>query len=312
MVSIRSNLPPIAAGLIVALTGCAGAAGSVAPAQSLPARAPANGTFTPLVGLFIADDTDDYVRVLQNGTWKGLGQIEYGVSVPDGNWVDSRDNFFQTDTAGASVAEFGFNESYPKFVYRGFADPVVVTTDINSNIFVGDFNFGTNGSITQFEDGHSKPLRKCSAPGGVEGVAVDSNNDVFVAYDDSKGQGRIERFSGGLAGCNASTLGVKLGLTGGLVLDGHHDLIVADQTSHVVDVIEPPYTQVGKNFNLGVVFQPYRLALNRKESRLFVCEKPHQFVDVLEYPSGKLLISLGQEHLFSAPRGVTDEPNAVF
>ncbi|MBV9332899.1 MAG: hypothetical protein JO146_02745 [Candidatus Eremiobacteraeota bacterium] len=326
----------VSIGVVVMLTGCA-ADGSVAPNALVPTgsqfvaathtdfSSPCNGSRSlrteyrargislsqALAGLFVADDTDDDVCVLQNGTWKDLGFIYEGIGLPNGNWVDDEGNFFQTNTAGADVAEYGRNQTSPKFTYTGFADPVVVTSDTNGDVFVGDDNFGKNGSVTQFRDGHNTPVQSCSLPGGLEGVAVDSNSDVFVAYDTSSSQGQLARFAGGLAGCKASALSVTLGAPGGLVLDRHHNLIVADQTNHVVDVIAPPYSEVGKSFHLNL-FQPYRLALNRKENRLFVCEAPHQYVDVLEYPSGKLLIALSQRYGFSGPRGVTDEPNAVF
>jgi hypothetical protein len=264
-----------------------------------------------LAGLFIANLTTGEDIVLQNGTWMGLGTIQDGIGNQAGNWVDNKGNFFQTNYNAPNVVEFGFNQRHPKFTYTGFADPVAVTSDTQGNIFVGDYNFGSNGSVTQFKDGNNAPVQSCRVPGGVEGVAVDSNDDVFVAYNDLSAQGNIARFTGGLAGCSASTLRIAPGFAGGLVLDGHHNLIAADQRNRVVDVIKPPYSHVNKSFHIPL-FQPFRLALNRKENWLFVCESPHQFVDVLAYPSGKLLMSLGSGHGISGPQGVTDEPNAVF
>jgi hypothetical protein len=264
-----------------------------------------------LSGLFVADDTDDDVCVLQNGTWKILGEIQDGIGNPNGNWVDNSGNFFQTETASATVNEYGRNQFGPKFTYTGFAEPLVVTTDTNGNIFVGDDNYAKNGSVTQFKDGSNTPVQHCALSGGVEGVAVDSNKDVFVAYNTSNSRGKLARFAGGLAGCKATTLSVPLGVPGALVLDRQNDLVVADQTNEVVNVVKPPYSKVAKSFGLPL-FQPYHLALNRHENRLFVCEAPHQFIDVLEYPSGKLLIQLSGRYGFSGPRGVTDEPNAVF
>jgi hypothetical protein len=313
----------LAAGAIVALAGCSGG-GSVAPngglapgidvgASGYRGQAHASHSLLKhvLSGLFIANLTTGEDVVLQNGTWRGLGTIQDGIGRQAGNWVDNKGNFFQTNYNSGQVVEYGFNQRHPKFTYTGFSDPTVVTSDREGNVFVGDYNSGSNGSIAQFKDGNDTPVQKCSLPGGIEGVAVDSNHDIFVAYNNLSGQGNLVRFAGGLAGCSASTLRVGLGFAGGLVLDGHHNLIAVDQRNHVVDVIRPPYSRVGNTFRLPL-FQPFRVALNRQENRLFVCESPHQFVDVLDYPSGKLLIALGSRNGLARPQGVTDEPNAVF
>ncbi len=301
------------------LSACGGG-GSLAPAstaqpstQSRPDDASVPRAFSAamLTGLFVANLTTGEDVVLQNGTWKGLGTIQYGVGNQAGNWVDNKGNFFQTNFNAPNVVEYGENQAHPKFTYTGFSDPVVVSSDTEGNIFVGDNNFGNRGSVTQFKDGDNTPVQRCSVPGGVEGVAIDSNHDVFVAFNGPTGHGQIERFTGGLEGCNATTLGVQLGFVGGVVLDSHHNLIAADQKNGEVDVIEPPYVRTRNKFRF-MLFQPFRLSLNLKENWLFVCESPHQFVDVLAYPSGRLLVSLGSANGISGPRGCVDEPNAVF
>jgi hypothetical protein len=264
-----------------------------------------------LVGLFVSEIAQNDMKVLKNGTYTPLGTITSGLNGPDGIWVDQLGNVYATNVIGKNVTEYAKNHTTVAYTYSaGLGDPITVTSDLHGNVFVGDYNFSANGFINEYKQHHNTVVATCAPGGGVEGLAVDTNGDVFAAYNvNGGGSANLVRYKHGLAGCHGTLLGVTLHFAGGMVLDSHHDLIVVDQTAPGVDVIKPPYTSVSTTFGVS---QPFRVGLNKANTLLFVCEPNKTDVEVLKYPSGTLQTTVGTSNGLSGAEGVTDEPNAVF
>lgn len=264
-----------------------------------------------LVGLFVSELAQNDMKVLKNGTYGLLGTISSGLNGPDGIWVDQLGNVYATNVIGKNVTEYAKNHKTVGFTYSaGLGDPITVTSDLHNNVFVGDYNLSNNGFINEYRQHHNTVAVTCAPGGGVEGVAVDTNGDVFAAYNvNGGGSAKIVRYKHGLAGCHGTVLAPTLQFAGGMVLDAHHNLIVVDQTVPAVDVIKPPYTTISKIFSVS---GPFRLGLNKSNTLLFVTEPNSTAVAVLKYPSGTLQKTVGTSNGLQGAEGVTDEPNAVF
>lgn len=254
--------------------------------------------------LFVDNNNPDEVAILKNKTWKEIGTITSGTEDPDGNWYDSH---------GLYVANFGegYIEQYNSkgsetFEYSaGMTNPVTLTTDAHGNIYEIDFS---GEVVNEYQQGSNTVAASCSLGGLGEGVAVDKQGDVFVAY--YTGTGVIAEFKGGLSGCSATTLGATVGFPGGMILDKHDNLIICDQTGDAIDIIDPPYSSISGTLGSGYG-EPFHVSLNKKNNQAYVTDTATGDVDVVSYPSGTRKATLGASNGVSAPFGAVDGSNFV-
>ena len=215
--------------------------------------------------LFVDDYGNRAVEIVTNGGaapslegqleapgWNNIGTIVEALSnQPASNWVDKRGNLYVPDynMGQSQVTEYTSSGSW-KFTYSSNVEfPHAVTTDANGDVFEAD---GFNG-INEYRQGSNTVTATCpQLGGGQRGVAVDAKGDVFTGYATSSTKGSIVEYSGGLAGCAQTVLGVSLGVPGAIVLDKSANLVVCDETNGTVDIIAPPYTQISGPFRKGL------------------------------------------------------------
>ncbi len=259
--------------------------------------------------LLVDDSSPGAVEILKNGSWINLGSITKGITYPNGNWVDRRGNLYVTNRPGSSafVSEYSRSGSL-KFTYSsGMEYPLAVTTDRKGNVYVADEFNGVN----EYRQGSNAVVATCSELGdGDRGVAVDSHGDVFASYSTGFSTGAIAEYTGGLAGCPATTLGVTLGVPNGIALDKNANLVVCDQTNGTVDVIDPPYSQIsgylGSNY-----LAPVEVTIKKDNSEAYVTDYAAAAVDVLTYPAGSKIITLNYVDGLEYPIGAVDGSNYV-
>jgi hypothetical protein len=130
-----------------------------------------------------------------------------------------------------------------------------------------------------------------------------------VAGNTTNQVGYLLEYVGGLSGCSSKTLPAKI-LTeaGGLRLDGKNNLVVCEQSLGVA-IIPPPYKKVKRTIVNPFMHTAYYLALNRRNTQLFVTDGFDSAIWIYDYPSGKLVTALTQsEGGFSNPNGVAVYP----
>jgi len=259
--------------------------------------------------LFVDDSSHDAVEILKNGTWHNLGSITQGIAYPNGNWVDSRRNLYVTNAfdSSAYISEYGRSGKL-KFTYSsGMKFPAAVATDSEGNVYEADSFTGVN----EYRQGSNVVVASCpQLGGGQRGIAVDSHRNVFVTYGNGSDAGAIEEYSGGLAGCPAKTLGVALGLPGGIALDKNANLLVCDETNRSVDVIASPYSQISGYLGSDYLY-PLDVSINQDNSQAYVTDWGDIEVDVLSYPSGSKIATLNSNNGIRQPTGAVDGSNFV-
>ncbi|MBV9699255.1 MAG: hypothetical protein JO078_03920 [Candidatus Eremiobacteraeota bacterium] len=261
--------------------------------------------------LYVNDLGYNAVEILTNDRWKIVGSITKAIDEPDANWVDSKGNLYVTDPAGdpnngPAVTEYDKNGALVyRYNYNSYY-PVGVTTDLHENVYIVDLGSGIN----EFAQRTNSPLFYCY-PGFVEGVAVDKKGDVFVDFNaTSHGEGGIVEYRGGLAGCTATALSVKLSFAGGMALDDKNDLVVCDQDARTVDVIAPPYTAVSRMLGSGYS-DPLHVSINQTNDRAYVADVGAWNVRVLSYPTGSKIATLDYKQGLSLPTSAVDRKNYV-
>jgi hypothetical protein len=256
--------------------------------------------------LYISDFRS--VLLYKNGSYKHAGSITKGLVSPDGDYVDAAGNFYVADYDGAYIQEYKSGGKSPSFTYRhGMIDPTNVSVDTHGNVYEADYN---GWYVNEYAQKSNAVINSCSPGGGVEGVAVDANGDVFVDYNQSSyGMGRIAEYKGGLAGCNETTFSVSLDFAGGMVLDAHGNLIVVDQTAPAVDVIAPPYSSISGTCGSGYL-APFMVTLNKSNNLAFVTDLYDVYV--VDYPSCSPAAPPIGFPYGEAPAGAVDSENAVY
>lgn len=278
------------------------------------------------VGNVYISDISGGVKILENKAYTPDGAITDGITnTPDGEWTDVKKNLYVT-VVGHDVLEYSCRKNKcstpPSFTYSsGLAGPVNVTTDKSGNVFVADY---WASAVVEYAQHSNTALQQCTISAyapytSVTGVAVDSSTgDVYVAYGDSGTHGNIEKFAGGLSGCNGTVLGVTIGQPGDLILDNQKNIIVCDQWLHSVEVVAPPYSSITKTIGSGWL-DPFQPALEKHGKRMLLYVEDSSagpsstgWVQVFKYPSGTLVATLsGSSYNLSDPYGVTDTFNYV-
>jgi hypothetical protein len=264
-----------------------------------------------LKGVYVADINANDIAIFSNGHYKSRGIISNGINEPVGEWIDKKGNLYVANVGSAQVEEYGPGDKSPKATYsEGLYEPIREAVDAKGNVYVADYNVGSNFSyINEYAQGVNSVKQEFVTNGNAEDVAIDGSGDLFVDVVDTRtGAGGIEEFPAGST--KGQMLGVSFGWPAAMAMDKQGDLLVCDTTADVVDVIPAPYSSVAGT--VGKFTHPYNLALNASANRLYVVDiapgSATAVVDIVSYPSGKLLKRLGTENGLSFPYGVAVAP----
>jgi DNA-binding beta-propeller fold protein YncE len=260
--------------------------------------------------LYVTDFGTGVVEILKNSTWANVGTISDGINGPDGAFVDKKGDIYVANYQGVTVTEYNKHNALKYTYSAGMTDPIAVTVDKHGNVYEGDYADGGSGFVAEYAQGSNTQIASCAPGGAVEGVAVDGSGDVFVDYNLAAGGAKITEYTGGLSGCHGTTLGVSLSFAGGMVLDKNNNIIVCDQLGPTVDVIDPPYNSVTGTLGSGFA-DPFHVTINKAETEAYVADNANANVQVLSYPSGTNITTLGASDGLSDPAAAVDGKNFV-
>jgi len=292
---------------VALLGGCSASSGSGAVPLSMSSmeRSWRVGADSGSAGsVYVTDTASDTVDTFANGTWSQTGDISKGVSAPNADNVDAKGNLYVANEGTANIVEYKAGGTSPSFYYKShMTNPVNVTIDSKGNVYEADYN---GGYVNEYAQGKDTVLYSC-APGPVEGVAIDTSGDVFVAYN-VKPKAQIVEYKGGLSGCKGTVLGAEFDFVGGIALDKDANLIVCDQDAGKVDLVKPPYAKVSRGIGKGFK-DPLHVTLNAANTYLFLIDYARSEALVLNYPSGSEVTKLAG---LTSPTGAVDSSNAVY
>lgn len=229
------------------------------------------------------------ISILQNGTFRYLGQITYQVDDPTDSWVDSHGLYISNyPFSNGYIAEYSSPNGNPFLYSSHMTDPLAVTTDSRGNVYEAD----ADGSINEYAQRKNVVKATCSvasSPSYVTGVAVDRAGDVFASFNYGSAGHIIEITD--FASCYGVALGVKLSEPVGIALDTHNNLIVCDAYKGTVDIVKPPYSSVSSHLGSGFK-HPIDATINSADNRVWITDVGTDSVYDLYYPSGKPVVRL--------------------
>lgn len=313
MRTLRSSVRFICVVTLAFLSGCAGAAQKDGFAPGLTGNSDHGwqkadidpSAYSGARDLYVADLHSNSIKILKNKSYAELGQITNGIADPQSVFLDRRGNLYVANLEAGNVTEYAPNGTTPLFTYNDqLSGPTRVTADAHDNVFVAD---QSDNNILQYFQQSNTVAAACSQSGFILGIAVDSSNDVFV----STSSGQLIEYPGGLAGCNATVLGVNIpGAAFGMTVDKQSDLVVCNTSGGTVDVIAPPYSSVTRAFGSNLV-EPFNVTLSRDNKLAFVVDWEKD-VQIYNFATGALVQTLGTPYGLTSPFSAVDGPNAVY
>jgi hypothetical protein len=304
-----------AAAAIVVLSACSSASqSSVAglPQTSNYASTRAVSRTVPLATgsfLYVADYSKNSIEILQRmkREWTNVGAIKDGVLEPLSVWIDRRQNLYVANSLGP-VNEYDSSGKLI-FAYESAGSARGVTTDKSGNVYTAGVD------VSEYPQGEDNAL-SCELP-DIEpvSVAVDKDGDVFAGVFLHDAKGKIVEYVHGLAGskCNATTLPIEFSSPAyGIAFDKQGNLLATDPDKGVgdIDVLAPPYTSITRRINAGSPW-PVAVTINKTNSRVYVSDSSMKVVQVLTYPAGAKVATLGTGEKLSEPVSAADSANYV-
>ncbi|HZY97281.1 MAG TPA: hypothetical protein VFE35_09270 [Candidatus Cybelea sp.] len=271
-----------ATALLLTATGCSMSPPGM-PVQNAALQVHATA---PQPLLFVSTGRQNLIQIYQaNATHQLVGQITDGLVGPNAEAVDTAGDLYVANVDGATVTVYPPGATKPSLTYtKGLTNPLTPAVGNDGTLYVSNFNPDGSGTILEYPPHHMKPTFKIPLVGGAVGLAVDASNNVYVTTYGSIGN--VVKFPP--KSKNGKDLGIKLGFAGRLILDKKGDIIVCDQAVPAVDVFPPGATKPSKQITTGFV-DPFALALNKPERRLFVADGAGKTVNVYSYPGLKLV-----------------------
>lgn len=240
--------------------------------------------------VYVANYFNDNVQIYALPGLGNIGSIQ-GIANPQGLAVDGAGDLYVVDQNANDVLVFRKGEKAPFRTLadaNGIAFQVAVGRD-GTVYLTNEFNTHLgNGNVNEYPPGSTHPSKTLHDRrfNTVEGVGLDSKNNLYVTFDDNHVVGRIEEFSPGSSA--GKLLLPTLKAAGGITFDAADDLVVCDQTAPAVKIFAQGSGNPLGEFAQGQI-DPFNLALTKSEKQIFVTD-PHSG-NTYEYafPSGTLL-----------------------
>lgn len=235
-----------------------------------------------------------------------IGKITSGLAAPNGLFVDRARKLYVCNFGGGTVTVYGHGSITPTRTLHHAGSAIDVAVGTDGTVYVSNWDSGTNGKLLEYARGQTQPSVTVPVNGGPEGLALDSGNNLYLAYNDvTVGDGEVLKFApGSKVGTN---LGIHVGYVGSAVIDPAGNLLLVDQNIPGVDVFPPGATQPSqqiKGFPLA-----FDIALNQGDNRLWVTD-PSAEVNEVSYPTGTIINAIA--NTFNSAFGVATSPNGAF
>ena len=187
--------------------------------------------------------------------------------------------------------------------------PIDVVVGKDGTVYVADFNEGLDGHVFEYARAStSTPTTTISLTGYPEGLALDYNNNLYVAYQKTNSAGTFFQFKPGST--RGHDLGLAITLVGGatiVLLRG--DLLVVDQNNPEphVDVF-PPGAKTPSQTIGGFALALDIALLNHDNAHLYVTQNQNPAVVYeVSYPSGTIQQQITKS--LTAVYGVATSPD---
>jgi hypothetical protein len=247
---------------------------------------------TPL--LYVAEANHNLVDVYSVPSYALIGQIAEGVDQPEGLATDKKGRLYVANYAAQTVTVYSKGATSPSLTLTVPYAAVSVAVTKDGYVVVGDYH----GGVNVYAPGATTASYRLTNPqlGSASGIALDKQDNVYVAWDDI-----VVEFAD-LSGSGTNLQLTDLADASGVIVDQHRNIVVTDFRLPGVNIYPPG--SANPSATIGGEGQPDRSALNAEEDLIYVTNEDQ--VDIYTYPSGTLVESLTVPETFLS--GITLSP----
>lgn len=297
-----------------AAAGCSSGTHAVPPAGSAAPPAVARmGWLSPEAKhggqLYVADQPNQRVAIFSQRTGAPTGQITDAIAGPDGLYIDPSGTLYVCNFGAGTVTEYPKGQTTHSKTLTGTIGPKYVVAGRDGTVYVSDFGDGSHSNLYEYANGSTTPTTIIPFATFPAGVALNTHNKLYVAYNDATNSDiEVLKFKPGSTTGKNLGIHVKNGNAGGLAFDKKGDLLLDDQSLPGVDVFPPGATTPSQQitgFSLA-----YQIALNQRNTHLFVSDPFGPSVEEVAYPSGTQIRSFSSG--LSGAFGVATSPDSPY
>ncbi|HEX3670980.1 MAG TPA: hypothetical protein VHT92_04665 [Candidatus Cybelea sp.] len=258
--------------------------------------------------LYVADQPNQRVAIFSQSSGAPTGQITDAIAGPDGLYVDPHGTLYVCNFGAGTVTEYLKGQTTHSKTLTGTIGPKYVVAG-HGTVYVSDFGDGSHSNLYEYANGSTTPTTTIPFATFPAGIALDAHDKLYVAYTDSTNNDiEVLKFAPGSKKGKNLGIHIKYDNPGGLAFDKKGDLLLDDQSLPGVDVFPPGATspsQQIKGFNLA-----YQIALNHRDTHLFVSDPFGPSVEEVAYPSGTAIRSFSSG--LAGAFGVATSPDSPY
>jgi hypothetical protein len=191
--------------------------------------------------IYVADGFANQVLIYPAGNPNPspIGALTYGISEPEGMWVDGSGDLFVANTGNNTVEAFRHNQTKPYMIINesspghNYGDTADVLIDNYGNTWVADltgsvkeYAFETTTLDYTVTSGFNQPI----------GMTLDDKGYLYVTDINPFYNGRVFRFGPGWIFPQVLPLVFPGPRIGGILFDNHHNTYVADQSDNAIQI----------------------------------------------------------------------------
>lgn len=242
--------------------------GALSHRSSRPLRVPSG---EPL--LYVGNDGNSTVDIfpLTGPNQKQVGSISKGVDGPWGLSLDANNSLYVANGNAGTVTVYPYGSTVPSMTYsKGVHEPLYALADSAGHVFVSGRDPGrrNKGYVFEYNVGTNDPIGQKRLDSEADGMAEDSNGNLYVAFRRTGPNCHIAEFGPGLS--NERVLGMTIDKPQGLVVDSAGNIVVVESVYDKIDVFAPGATKPSVTVQLNGIGHLAQLAMQNSETTLWV------------------------------------------
>jgi hypothetical protein len=258
--------------------------------------------------LYIGNDNSDAADIYPlTGPNQGqLGSILTGISYPWGLSVAFNNSLYVANSGNGTVTVYPYGSSTPLMTYsKGLERPLYALADSAGHIFVSGIN-RHHHNLVEYNVGRNVVIAHRRLGAEADGMALDAQGNLYVAYRPRRNTATIVEFGPGLT--NRRLLGMTIDQPQGLLVDSSGNIVVVQSALNNIEVFPPGATtpSVTVNFSTGGSHLA-QLAWQNNQTTLWVSTEAG-YVYSMPYPLTPSTVPTEYEEDYGFSNGIAVTP----
>jgi hypothetical protein len=261
--------------------------------------------------LYIADGYNDSVDIypLTGPNQNQVGSISNGIRGAWGLSLDSNNSLYVANSGNGTVTVYPYGSSTPSMTYsNGVHEPLYALADSAGHVYVSGRDPGrrNRGHVFEYNAGTNAPIAHTLLGSEADGMAEDSQGNLYVAYRRTGRNCSIAEFGPGLT--NRRLLGMTINQPQGLLVDSAGNIVVVESALLNIEVFPPGATAPSVTLSVSGIGHLAQLAMQHNETTLWVSSEDGS-VYSMPYPLTPSTVPSEYENTYTSGNGIAVTPD---